>query len=94
MSAERKWVRKGQIVILTEGEYSDYRVQGTFECLKDFHLPQVAEVFVAEKVKAGVNKYEFDDHFFPWLVENGYAKAIDEVEIHMGYYGEFKPEIH
>lgn len=85
--------KTGTLVLLSEGEYSDYLVGPLFRCLKDLHLESLAESFYAH---APVDK--FDEHrkdvgassFALWIVSSGWVEEIEYQEVHVGSYGDFK----
>lgn len=88
-SEQRTGFKKGEIVVLTDGEYSDYRIEGIFRARVDFELAKICKEFVRDKPRVGEGGLK--DQFFPWLVEKGYAEDLDTLELHLGGYRGFQP---
>jgi len=75
--------RKGQILALSAGEYSDYSVYMFAKVLKDFTQQEVVDLYPGNK-----EDYNFDeDKFLKFLVDNRYVKEIDYVEWNFSCYG-------
>ena len=69
---------KGELVAISNGEYSDYCVNGLFKVLKDFDAKQMAIEW------GGANGMQF----VPWLCIRGYLEDVEYREMHTGCYGE------
>jgi hypothetical protein len=89
---------KGSIMVMTTGEYSDFRVCGFLVAVQDCDLPALAQAFHAERMaeleaEGNADWDTPDPNDFPsWLVAKGHAMPVDAHEIHLGGYGEFEPE--
>lgn len=84
---------RGELVALSSGEYSDYRVDGLFKVLKDFDA-QILLVEWAEetgrKLEKGVVEIDYLNEnikFIGWLNKKGYIEHMDYRELHTGSYG-------
>lgn len=90
---------KGELVTLSNGEYSDYCVNGLVRVLKDFD----ASVLIKEWAKDNAVKindrslgysreaYTINSNgmsFLGWLNKEGYTEDVEYRELHMGCYGE------
>lgn len=85
------YVKKGTVIALTQGEYSDYYLMGHAKALKDFYL-QVEAVIYRSKDSSGTGG---PDSFAAYLIREGVIEPYDGViEIHIGSYGRIDPDIH
>lgn len=90
---ERTDFKVGEVVILAEGEYSDYRTGPLFRCLKDLNMRELAAAFFPEAPKSDWNYCgrEADASTFTlWLVKNGWVEELEYIEVHCGSYGTFE----
>ncbi len=79
-------IKKGQIVVLSSGEYSDYRYMYIGKALLDFCSKDI------EKYEAQCNSEwgSFDEgKLVAILDKEGFFEEIDAHEIHVGDYGRF-----
>lgn len=85
-----KIVKKGQIMVLTSGDYSDYGINAIFKALEDFDLDaEVQEYYKQEtEVQFDRNRRKTGIDFPAWLVKWRVAEEVDFLEIHTGDYGE------
>lgn len=76
----------GSIVLLTEGEYSDYSFIGDFVARKECDLHALATAFKAQYKP----EHEWDgpnpDKFAAWLVVEGWMYPGAAQEVHIGGY--------
>ena len=83
----------GDIIILAEGEYSDYRTGPLFRCVKDLNIETLAKEFYPN---APVSEWNEDRRvadastFTLWLTQNGWVEEIEYREVHVGSYGTFE----
>lgn len=73
-------VKKGTLIVLSAGEYSDYWVRGTFIALKDFVFNEIPEI------KGLLNKFEHHrecDKIMKILLSNNYIEEKDYTEINL-----------
>jgi len=86
--------KKGELVTVSTGEYSDYCVNGLFEVLNDFDAIEQLNVWCSEtgrSIKNGVVERDYKNEnieYMPWLVTKGFVKDVDYRELHTGGYGE------
>lgn len=82
-------LRRGNVFVLSSGEYSDYGYEGILVAIKDFNIRDEAEKFKATLTE----ETKWDQHrAFPgYLVSQHLAMPVDYREIHLGYYGELDP---
>lgn len=89
---------KGDIVVTSQGEYSDYSVNTIFRVLKDFNIQSILQTWilldgsgVVLNDDGTINTYESegdpDVNFFNWLVESKIIEDLDYKELHTGDYG-------
>jgi hypothetical protein len=93
-------LKKGTLLIVETGEYSDRSCNGPVRLLKTFTKAQLVEDFRSEWksfVKTSDDWRYTDDvldsnAFLPWLITSGRVEEVDIVHSwHVGSYGEFKP---
>ena len=90
-------IKKGQILILTEGVYEGYSVNRLVKTLKDFKLEKVKadwykliEVYIRDSDNYTLYVYKNTDKvvraidFIDWLINEGYVESLAYVEIHVG----------
>ena len=79
----------GFIFALTEGEYSDYGINGFVKVIKPFSPYKLIETY---KETSEYDRYEFGQApaFVAWMIREGYVEPVDD-EIgtwHLGSYGD------
>ena len=82
--------KKGSVLQLTVGEYSDFRTCGLLVAIQDIDLPKLAQ-----EMTDGKNSYDDGSEpgdFASWLIANGYAMPVDANEVHLGAYGRWEEE--
>ena len=87
-------LKKGTLLIVETGEYSDRGWAGPVRLLKTFTKAQLADDYRSEwkKPKDGWHDQPDPDGFLPWLIESGRAEDVDNVHSwHVGSYSEFEP---
>lgn len=84
-------VSKGEILMVTTGEYSDYGVQSLVVALADFDINELREEYLSE-FPDQTERYSADFYKFNnWLVNE--KKIVEEVkhrEWHLGDYSSFE----
>ena len=91
-------IKKGQIVVITKGEYSDYGLYDHLRALRDFDAYEEAERFKVEgeylrapewDQKGEPGEYGSDDRFLAWLLREGIMEPTKDevVELWIGGYG-------
>lgn len=93
MNDLRGTLKKGTLLILETGEYSDSSWHGPVRMLKSAAKADLVEAFKQEWKPTN----EWDDEpspsdFMPWLIKAGWAEDVKNVEAwHVGSYGRFEP---
>lgn len=84
----------GELMTASEGEYSDYRVNGLFKVLIEFDAQELL-VKWAEETGREINDgiVNCDDkneniEYLGWLNKKEYIEDVEYRELHMGSYGE------
>ena len=85
-------MRAGQLVAFSTGDYSDYKIRGSYVVLKDVTAEMMSK-FVAE-VKAAEEAAKWggdlSSMFTARLISEGCLADINLREIHIGNYGELE----
>lgn len=85
--------RKGDIIVFTTGEYSDFGMCGYLVATEDLDLPALAQKFVGDYQ----SKHEWDKadpgDFPSWLVAAGKAMPVNYSTVHVGSYSDFSPDL-
>lgn len=87
-------LKKGTLLIVETGEYSDRCWDGPVRMLKTITKADLAEKYREEwkPDPRWPNEKPGPSDFMPWLVKAGWAEAIKNFESwHVGSYGEFEP---
>lgn len=82
--------KRSEFIVLSYGEYSDFRYNGVYRCLHDMDM---AELVHAYNDQCPSSKYDWGDGkdasvegFAAWLTRGGHVEEIDFDEIHCGSY--------
>jgi hypothetical protein len=89
MRVETTDFKKGDVVVVTAGEYSDYRDEADFVVLKDFNIKAVGWDYLDEHPRQKLD-YKFKrTEFLAWLCAQGYTDdiGVHTPELYMGDYG-------
>lgn len=81
--------KAGELIGLSYGEYSDYRFNGLYRCLKDIDLGDLAERYYdqAPVCEWDDERKDVDDcGFGSYLIAQGLVEEIPYDEIHCGSY--------
>jgi hypothetical protein len=86
-------LKKGTLLIIETGEYSDRSWSGPVRLLGDYVKADLAEEFKREwKPENDWDDRPSPGEFLPWLIKAGKAESVDDVEEwHVGSYGDFEP---
>lgn len=79
-------ITKGQIIVVTEGSYSDYDIKDYMRALRDFDTLEVAGRF-NEAEKRAKEEWNGADLFMAWALREGLWEpltAAEVVEWHIG----------
>lgn len=85
--------KAGELIGLSFGEYSDYRFNGLYRCLKDIDLGALADRYYEQ-----APVYEWDEKrknaddsgFGAYMIAQGFVEELPYDEIHCGGYGDFE----
>lgn len=83
--------KAGQILCVSDGEYSDYRPQMLVVACKDFTAEEAETAFKQSGLSIVDNDDAYDEFegFRGWLVKEGYVVPLAASEWWVGAYGEF-----
>lgn len=89
LTSEYSNVKKGELLLITDGEYSDYSVHGLFRVKKDFNLEESREDF--DKEFPTSDKYDFRKYgrFINYLSLKDLVDIVEYKECHLGDHGDF-----
>lgn len=89
--------KKGEMIILSSGDYSDYSIRGAFRCLQDIsaeHLSKIARKLNAlEKGIEETRGYSYEDlqdKFIATLIRLQLIEDIETRELHIGTYSNLR----
>ena len=83
----------GKILLLSEGEYSDYNVIMVVRTLKSFSIHQLTLEYRNTRPKSEREPYnEQEGGFMNWMVSSGYVETVEWWEFHVGAYGKLDPD--
>ena len=88
-------IRKGQILAITVGEYSDYTLLDHIRASRDFDSTKEIQRFM-DTDESHDNKRGSDNRFIAWSIREGIIETMDRdsvIEWHIGEYGKIVPEI-
>ncbi len=89
-------IKKGTVLILTHGEYSDYSYTGPFRVLKSFDQAEIAETFRDAWRAKPHDEWDTrpsEHEFIGWLHQEAYIEDMPKSwDWHIGSYG-FEPDI-
>lgn len=89
-------LKKGTLLIIETGEYSDRDYHGPVKLLRTFTKQELADSYRTEWKKEDYKDSYRDepnpDDFLPWLVKSKRAEHVDNAHSwHVGSYSEFEP---
>lgn len=88
-------IQIGALILISEGEYSDYRILDTFRALKDFDTGDVIREFMAKEYPDFSTDEYWDsprpecEDLQKWVLSVGYVEELKTVEWYVGTYGRF-----
>lgn len=86
-------IKKGQIVAITSGEYSDYCLRGHMRALRDFDAHEEMERFkregdyLVQQRGWGMTPHGAEERFMAWMTREGLLAPMDDetvVELYIG----------
>jgi hypothetical protein len=84
-------VKSGDTLLFTEGEYSDYKVLGSFTAVRGFSFDEVREAYLLE-VPEEREPYMLNfTSIIEWMKSHDYIQQIETKEIHLGAYSCWAP---
>lgn len=90
-------IKKGQIVAITSGEFSDYCLRDHMRALRDFDPREEVERFkregdyLVQQHGWGTHQHGAEERFMAWMTREGLLAPMDDetvVELYIGDYGE------
>lgn len=89
--------KKGELILLSSGEYSDYNIRGTFRCLQDISAERLCKIAKeTQALKEGLDETrgygycDLEDKFIATLIRLQLIEDIDAHELHIGSYSDLK----
>lgn len=86
---------KDQLIGLSSGEYSDYRLNGLYRCRLSLDLIALCERYIEEAPEMFEHDPKRKDvsatGFGSWLIKNGWVDEVGYSEVHLGDSWELKP---
>lgn len=90
--------KKGDILYLTSGEYSDYNMRLSVKVIKGFDTKKIQTKFLNyfnsltdPETGESFDDYRQIDCFVPWIIREGYIEELEEAkELHLGSYGKIR----
>jgi hypothetical protein len=82
-------IAKGNLLILTMGEYSDYSIGERFVALQDMDTREVEAAFKASGLYLDADGYADDwlDRFPKWMIDAGYVRLADRSKVQLWWIG-------
>lgn len=86
-------IKKGELLTIAMGEYSDFTVSGVFRVLENFEPQEVIDAYLeAHPDERGSYSANFSE-FIGWLATSKRIEGLDSREWHIGSYGTFDTSI-
>lgn len=78
--AYRQYLNQGELIFISSGDYSSYRVAGVFLVAKRFHWQETKDKYNREQKQKGevASTYAFP----AWLQQHGLIVEVDATEWH------------
>ena len=87
-------IRKGQIIAVTAGDYSDYYLRDHMRALRDFDPVAEAERFKPMEIREAYSGE--DQEYIAWLIREAIVEPLsvgEVVELHVCSYGLLNPDL-
>ena len=85
-------IKRGEILALTTGEYSDYQLFTLVEAIQDFDINELKEKYLEENPNQCDPHWFTDAQFVKWIIIN--AKVVKELDYREWYLGSHRsPEM-
>lgn len=83
MYEQNEKISAGEVIVLTQGEYSDFGIKGYIVATVDFNIKEAIEEF-----NPTLDEDDWDKHtkFLAWLIHTEKAVPVKHREIHIGSY--------
>ena len=87
-------LKKGELALITSGEYSDYGVQTLVRVLEDFHIIEMRDEYL-KKYPEQRERYKANhEQFVHWLVnERKCCEEVEHREWHIGSYSSLEGDL-
>lgn len=87
-------IQPGEILVISEGEYSDYGVLGLFTVIKEIDPVKVRSEFEVQHVREAFElDYQRNRKFVGYLNREGFIEDIQHIELHMNEYDHRKMDL-
>ena len=86
-------IKKGELITIATGAYSDYSISGVFRVLADFNPQEQMEKFAAETPLEDDDTYRDLSEFIAWISRSGLLEPLESREWHIGSYGRLESGI-
>lgn len=86
-------VKAGEILLVTQGQYSDYSCTAIMRAERDFDIAEVKALYLAEFPEQAEEYNAEHEQFVGWLSSCGYATDVPHRELHAGSYGNLEPKL-
>ena len=86
-------IKKGQLIAIASGEYSDYYIRDYLRALVDIDTHEVMRLFKSIPLPKGAKPYGRQDDFLAWLQAERIVEPSETNEViewHIGSYGELE----
>jgi hypothetical protein len=84
-------MKKGELLLLTSGAYSNYSPHAVVRILKDFKTKDVLELYLKEHPEQREKHNGEVSQFIAWLSANGYVEDVNHTEWNVGCYSTLEP---
>lgn len=84
---------KGEIILFSCGEYSDYSTILIGKVLKDFDPREVRDAYFDEFPDQNQGYRGDNNQFAHYFIKNGYIEEVEYREMHTGYYGSIQVDL-
>ncbi len=83
MKKQNTEVAAGEVIVLTQGEYSDYGIEGYLVACIELDL---SKCIIDFKIQDNGDKWDQHENFVAWLITTEKAIPVKHREIHIGSY--------
>lgn len=80
-------IQKGEVIVTTTGEYSNFGIDGFIVALQDFDM--AAEAKICVEIRKATDEYDQYEDFTAFLITKELVIPVKYREIHLGSYSRF-----